>query len=227
MLVCLVGCAAPIHLPDIDRRPAASYASFREHDGLRLAIDPYLTTERMVTALGLDLGQQGILPVLVVLENGTGVVLSLERESVALVHVVHHEPEGRATDGAGAFDRKVARAKRTERAFGEAGVWSVAAVLPFGFGILIPAGAVLVPTGIVMEHAGANRARIRNHLVAVELGSRTLHPAQATRGFVYFKLDDAGVDHRTLAVRVRARNVADGTTWEIAVPLIGHGMEDE
>src|SRR5258705_10987315 len=59
--------------------PASSYASHQTLDKITIAAVPFLTDAETATAFGkLNPNKYGILPVLVVLANGTGKALRLE-----------------------------------------------------------------------------------------------------------------------------------------------------
>lgn len=62
--------------------PASSYANHQTMDKITIAAIPYVTEEEAKTAFGkVNPYQHGVLPVLVVMENGTGKALRLDLEA--------------------------------------------------------------------------------------------------------------------------------------------------
>ena len=62
--------------------PASSYANHQTMDKITIAAIPYVTEEQAKTAFGkVNPYQHGVLPVLVVMENGTGKALRLDLEA--------------------------------------------------------------------------------------------------------------------------------------------------
>ena len=58
--------------------PASSYSSHQKQEGITIAAIPYITAEQAESAFGkLNPYERGILPVLVILENGSGKALRL------------------------------------------------------------------------------------------------------------------------------------------------------
>jgi hypothetical protein len=66
--------------------PAASYASHQSNAQITIGVDPYVTGEKVKLAFGkLEPDQWGILPVLVVIQNGGGKAIRLDRLKVEYV----------------------------------------------------------------------------------------------------------------------------------------------
>ena len=207
VLSCLLGCA--IRLPEIEVRPPAAYPGFRDVQGLRVAADPYFAKERVRRAFGTDLLSQGVLPVLVVLENGTDSVFSIQKDGIALV-------QDGVVDEGGTVPPDAPPKKRNLTPLEQAGlvVGSLVVVASPAVGLVLVAGAAF------SEHSDANRARIRNHMLVSELSDRTVYPRESTRGFVYFRHGFTDPTSGGLfALRADVENLSDHTTWEIVVPL--------
>ena len=59
--------------------PAASYPGHQTHEGITIAAVPYITAEQAASAFGkVNPYERGILPVLAIIENGTGKALRLD-----------------------------------------------------------------------------------------------------------------------------------------------------
>jgi hypothetical protein len=78
--------AADKQPPDFKAGPAAGYASHQTSDNLTVGVDPYVMGEKVKSAFGkLDPYQFGILPVLVVIENGSTASIKLDSLRVEYV----------------------------------------------------------------------------------------------------------------------------------------------
>ncbi|HEY7390052.1 MAG TPA: hypothetical protein VH640_16165 [Bryobacteraceae bacterium] len=65
---------------------AAGYEHHQTQNGLTIAVDPYNTPDKEKTAFGkLDLYQDGVLPVLIVMQNDSGQAIRLENLKVEYV----------------------------------------------------------------------------------------------------------------------------------------------
>lgn len=195
------GCPRAIRLPEIDPKPPTAYSNFGDYDGLRIAVDPYVTKERVAEVFGVNLLEQDIVPVLFVFENQTRAVFSIERTRMSLVNVADLGTQKVLSISPDAGRREGSLMTTARVAVATVGVAAI--VSP-------AAGALLVVGGIAIEHADANRARIRNHMLTSELGDRTLSPEQSMRGFVFFRVPVNGsfFDQRSLAVHVQAQNLS-------------------
>jgi hypothetical protein len=59
--------------------PASSYPGHQTHEGITIAAVPYITAEQAASAFGkVNPYERGILPVLAIIENGTGKALRLD-----------------------------------------------------------------------------------------------------------------------------------------------------
>ena len=59
--------------------PASSYPGHQTHEGITIAAVPYITSEQAASAFGkVNPYERGILPVLAIIENGTGKALRLD-----------------------------------------------------------------------------------------------------------------------------------------------------
>lgn len=77
-------------------RPAAadSYAHHQTNSKVTIGVDPYITEEKQKTAFGkLDLYSRGVLPVLVVIQNGGDKAISVDRMKVEYVGPNHNRVE--------------------------------------------------------------------------------------------------------------------------------------
>src|SRR5579862_4118864 len=79
LLSIAVATAADKEKPRFAPGPASSYAAHQTLDKITIAAVPFLTDAETATAFGkVNPNKHGILPVLVILENGTGKALRLD-----------------------------------------------------------------------------------------------------------------------------------------------------
>src|SRR5215469_10483204 len=79
--------------------PASSYAGHQTMEQITIAAVPFITEEQTRTAFGkVNPYRYGVLPVLVVLENGTGKALRLDLEAELVL------PDGRHVEATPASD---------------------------------------------------------------------------------------------------------------------------
>ena len=156
----LVGCArTPTAIPV---KPMEAY-EFRQVQGsVRVAVDPFFTVDRTRAAFrgGEDFPEKGLLPVQVVIENGSAGDIQVDPRDFRLVR-----GSGRSEIALSSYDA-FSRVK-----------------LPVGWWAL---GAGLVGGSVP---AYRNEARQRD-IEARELREATVAPGKSATGFVYFALDE-------------------------------------
>jgi hypothetical protein len=82
--------AADKDAPPFKPGPAASYANHQTNSQITIGVEPYVTDDKVKTAFGkLNPYQYGVLPVLVVIQNGSDKTIKLDRLKVQYIAPNH------------------------------------------------------------------------------------------------------------------------------------------
>jgi hypothetical protein len=192
-LLMVNGCATYVP-PAAPVQPATQYKFTQEQQGLMVAIDPFMEEDRLKTYFGTDLLANGILPVLIVVNNHnpqSGYLVQAESFSLS-------KKGGTVTDSKGGE----AQAPRPNLDGAQAGVAAggviAAAAIPL---LMVPAVFAI----IVMDKKMANATAINENLRKNAFVGRTVLPGESHSGFVYFKVGsrDEAKDLGTISSRVK------------------------
>lgn len=168
-ILLLSGMAAAQKFPEYTVLSASQYSSCQTRNGIRVAIEPLGAKEKQKKHFGTSFESQGLLPVLVVLENDSiSSSLLLQRD------LVTYRSGGDLTKDYSGGATSV-RSKSGE-------VIAVAG-----------AGGVLMFIGLKMI-AGASK--VKQNILVKELRSQTLAPGKAGSGFLYLPVGKPGSGKR-------------------------------
>jgi hypothetical protein len=144
--------------PPFKAEPAASYTAHQTNDKVTIGVDTYDIGEKIKLAFGkVDPYQYGVLPVLVVIENGGNASIKLDD-----IHAEYVGPNGDRVDATPAKDVRYAKGPRRPSVIGG------------------PAG---VPPKILGKKNPLDTWEIEGHALAAGM----LPPGQSASGFVYFE----------------------------------------
>lgn len=178
--------AAGQKFPEYPVRSASQYSSSQTKNGIRVAIEPVGDGDQQKKYFRTKLESQGVLPILVVLENGSdGSSLLLRRDLVT-----YHLKDQQTTAISGAAPS--ARSKGGERAALGAGV---ALATTSAMGVALP----LMFIGLKMI-AGASE--VKQNILVRELRSQTIAPGKSGSGFLYVPVGKPGASKRVVVLNV-------------------------
>lgn len=162
--------------PEYPVRSASQYSSCQTKNGISAAVEQVGDKDTQKKYFGTSLGSQGILPVLVVLENASeSGSLLLQRE---LVTYRIGEDQAKNTSG---------------------GPESVRSKSGEGLAIASMGGPLLMFIGLKMI-AGASE--VKQNILVKELRSQTLAPGKASNGFLYVPLGKPGSEKRRVSLSI-------------------------
>ncbi len=172
--------------PAYPARSASDYSSCQTQKGIRVAIEPVSEGDQQKKYFRTKFDSQGFLPILVVLENGSGGSSLLLRRDL----VTYHLKDQQVTFNSGAAPS--ARSKGGERAALGAGV---ALATTSAMGVALP----LMFIGLKMI-AGASE--VKQNILVKELRSQTIPPGKSGSGFLYVPVGKPGASKRTVVLNV-------------------------
>lgn len=177
-MVAVTGCVT-IESPDLTIQPVAQYSLHQVKGDLFVAVEPFRDKEKVSKHFGTDLLSDGILPVLVVIENHnrTSSFVSLKEKFSFTI-----------------LDQSISR-RETE---------SLLAPFPETAATILGTGLVTNPIAL---HFSTNASKIKHNLTTKELRTKTIPPGSSQHGFVYFKLRDKDDITTNSVVSVKALNL--------------------
>lgn len=190
------GCGTIIYLPAMPDRPTSDYHLSQESSGLSVAVDPLLDSERVKNFFGLDLLSEGLLPVLVVVENHHEQDVFVAKRALVLLTL----------KGGDAWNAGPVLAKGNTQLAGATGALASLVLTPPIIGL--PAAIGL---SYFAESEVAKARLIKSNLERKEFLDRTVYPGEAHRGFVYFKLGNRDMVSDLVAVKVEVEKLR---RWE-------------
>jgi hypothetical protein len=152
------GFAADKQPPPFKPGPAASFAAHQTNGQITIGVDPYVIGDKIKVAFGkVDPYQYGMMPVLVVIENGSNVSIKLDS-----LHAEYVGPNGDRVDATPAKDVRYAKAPQRPNVIGG------------------PAG---LPPKILGKKNPLDEWEIEGRALAAGM----LPPGQSASGFLYFQ----------------------------------------
>jgi hypothetical protein len=235
---------APKFVP-VEIKPAADLPLFDESKKLKIGVSPYIDPKQSRKTFGIDLfSKEGILPILVRIENNTGSDFLLEQKVFSLSQRGNDESSGMLfSSTTNTTGKKVGSSPdyvviTSSRVLGTAGVatFSVTAFEAGGAtkavsaiqsaiqSLHIPVLAVSGVAAIILSIEGERVSRdiqIINHMTAVELADQTLLQGESIQGFLYFKWDSSDETIRTqeLVLHNTLQSINEEKVWQVDFPL--------
>jgi len=201
-------------------QPANQYAHRTQYEGLIVAADPFVEQNRLNAFFGTDLLANGILPVLVVVENHHSQdSYSLSRDQFGLIAGQPGREVGVESDTDANFAVKGRAGKEKIAGVGRGSMEVATTGMPLMIlSPLIPA-ALGIP-GLLLQPVGAelmDANMINSNLTAKAFVDCTLMPGQSKSGFIYFRLNSREQSKHLRAIKVKVRNT--GSEGEFTVDL--------
>jgi hypothetical protein len=217
VMVLTVGCA-PLRLPAYSAGPPSSYPIRQASGELQVAVHPMTDIAEQQKYFGLALGDLGVLPVLIVVENRSSsakLVLRDDRIALQSLGTQRYYPK-LAPDMA--MD-----AKGNEGAQSAAVGVGVASLYTGPMILSLPAVLYSVKLGKDSETA----ALVQTNLLEKSLLSRIIRPGTTVSGFAYFKLaegklqfaDKGGVQLSDIALALQLTDEEKNETQTVSLRL--------
>ena len=73
------------HFPNVPISDVSEYARSRNNNGLKIAIDPFIEEDRLIRYFGGNLLSYGILPVVIIIDNGSEKAVMVEAKNTYLM----------------------------------------------------------------------------------------------------------------------------------------------
>ncbi len=198
MTCVLAGCTS--YTPTLVRlNPSGPNITKATHGDLTLYIDEYATPEKSAKAFDTDMADEGVLPLLILVENNGEDPCEVKpadiivRGDTVLKGLIAEEAVEKASRGA------------VGRAIG----WSL--IVPI---IAIPIAA----TASAVHTSGVNKQIVQDFSAKVFQDSVIL-PHKDHSGFLFFELDEGRKDLAGLTLEMTAKNVTTGEVVTFAAPL--------
>ena len=199
LMVCmLVGCAS--YTPTLPRLGHTGPTVRKTVKGdLTLYVEEYVTPEKAEKAFDTDLANEGVLPLMIGLENNGKEPYEIKAGDIFV--------RGKSLLKGLAPEEVASRAERS--AVGRALGWSL--IVPIiGIPIAVAASAI---------HTNSVNKKIRQDFAAKAFTEAVVLPNKDYSGFLFFELEEGRKDLSGLSLEMRVRNVVTGKSVTIAVPL--------
>jgi len=199
MAFLVAGCAS--YTPSLVKLDASGANVSKQGKGdMTISVEEYATKEKSKKAFDTSLAEEGVLPLLIKVENGGQQPYEVKGTDIVV-------REGNIIMKALTPEEAASRAKRS--AVGPAVGWSL--LVPI---IAIPAAAV----ASAMHTSKVNK-RIVQDFAAKAFPEGIVKPNQEHFGFLFFELKEERKDLAGLSLELTARNVVTGDLVMIAAPL--------
>jgi hypothetical protein len=176
-------------------------------EGLEVSIEEFATTKKSHQAFDADLAPNGILPLLIKVENGGTQTYRLREQDVNVYFGNDLLPTLSGEKAAG----QSAHSEYAGKALG----WTV---LTGPFAILLWPATI---AGSASHTAAVNR-RIEQHFESISFNDALLKPNQSSAGFLYFKLPNGIQRLQNLKVEVTPADEQSATrlTYSLMIPTL-------
>lgn len=193
----LTACSG-VKMRDVQVKDFSQYNTHQEQKGVRVAVDPYIEKERLKEFFGTNLlSVYGILPVHVVVENGTNQPLLIQKNDIVMLPSdnsgISHEPP--------AYVNMPIRHKWNKLDHGWMTLIGVA---------LFPLPAALAAPAVLKVEA--DYASIMRNINEKSLHDKSIYNGERHDGFVYFQLKDNVAKGTVPKVRVNVKNLKSDET---------------
>jgi hypothetical protein len=182
-----------VNFQDFPARAAKDFAGASTTGGVTVGVEPVTESDTQKQYFKVDFSKRNLLPVFVVIENGSQYSFILRREDIGVFAGTEQE----ATSGQLASGRS----KTGEDIM-------LASAIAGSIGGMVIASMLMVKA-----------TEIRQNMIKKELRSSTLSPGQQSRGFVYVPLpsDPAKLAH--LRMRVRLMKIGSDQPLDFNFPI--------
>lgn len=166
---------------------------------LTLYVEEYATQAKSEAAFDTRLAEEGVLPLLILIQNGA-----------------QHEHEVKATDIV-LLGKTAVQGLTAEQAASKAERSAVGRAL--GWSMIVP--IISIPVAVVGSavHTSKVNKQIQQDFVAKRLADGVIAPSKDRSGFVFFDLESGRKDLSGLTLEMTARNMVTGEAVTIVTPL--------
>ena len=203
VLLSLTGCST-IKLPDVPITPASSYKFHQEQAGLTIALEPFLEPDRVKETFGLNLLSEGVLPLLLVVDNHSDELsFSLQLNTLKV----------RMGDNDYAMVLRINDSSEIKGATGAETAVTIALLDPIPSLI---AGTILV---FYYSKSWMDPQKIRYNIINKEWMQNTISPGTSHSGFLYLKFVDESTMTDITAFQIDASNLNTGELHPFSFPI--------
>jgi hypothetical protein len=200
------GCSA-VQLPEYTIQPFDNYEYKEIKEGLAIAIVPFTSREGVEKQFGANLLFEGILPVLIFVENR-----SPKSSYILFKDRVWLTPGLLLPDGTSVRERLTSDRIAQALTFG--------AFVGLAAGFAVPGPALLaLPLGFASDKMKADADEIKYNLAIKELHTRTVSPERSVSGFAYFKMPEKGIATPTWTVRIDVLDLQSKRSLTFDIPF--------
>ncbi len=174
---------------------------------LTLYVDEYATVERSQRAFDTDMANEGVLPLLLQVENSGKQRYEVKTSNILL------------------RGDKPLKSLTAEETAGKAGRSAVGRAL--GWSLIVPIISIPVAVAASAIHTSKVNDQIVHDLVAKSFSDGEIMPNKERSGFVFFELEDGAIELSKLTLELTARNIDTGEQLKIATALPSKTVKSE
>lgn len=194
-LMNVIGCATPSRLPDVPIQRANQYDLWKNHDGLEVAVIPYIEKQKLNEFFGKNLLYEGILPILVVVDNNTNYPFLVLRENAALF-----TSDKETTKEGSTLANAPLQSQINKRGAALLTTYSAGALFPI---LLVPAALATPFTAKADADAVSTMQSISRKMML----DRSIYKGESHHGFFYYRFKIREDIRRTERLQVKIKNL--------------------
>ncbi len=198
MAFLFAGCAT--YTPTLSRLNSSGPNVNKAVNGdLTLYVEEYATKEKSEKAFDSNLAREGVLPLLISLENAGKQSYEVQISNIAV--------KGRSSLKALSPEEAASKAKRD------------AILKALGWSLVVPIISIPVAVAASAIHTNSVNKKIVQDFATKTFPEGVIPPNNERSGFLFFELEEGQKDLAGLSLEVTARDVASGETVTITAPL--------
>jgi hypothetical protein len=220
-------CASPLHVEDSTFKPPASYANYKEFDGLQIAIDPICSKSRLSENFGTDLWKANILPVQLIVANKGNKELEINHQQIFAVSDDGTYRVAQTLDTTAKNVRKssIGQTVAAGTVAGAVVGTAVGAGIGAGVGSAFDDAGQGAKTGAIvggtsgaasgMGHGLSDSITLefKKQLAAHAFEDKVIYPGDIHQGYIYFRWKPYN------KIRIKLFNITDNQHQEIFIPV--------
>jgi hypothetical protein len=182
LTILLCGCATRRSFLDANINPTSEYKYHQEQDGLSVAIDPFFDSEKIVEYFGINLLDQGYLPVHVVVENHNAKsAFLLEKQNFSIMTI---EQQNDKSESSPTY-REPMQSYSSNDIYNAETSGKIAFWAPLFPILIIPASF-----GLPSEYRIRNISIVNENMRKKTFVDKTLFSNENHSGFIYFQINN-------------------------------------
>ena len=210
----ILGCVHNTQFPDVPISDVSMYARNLNNNGLKIASDPFIEEDRVIRYFGENLLSDGILPVMIIIDNGSEKAVLIEVKNTYLM-MDNHDQNLNSTE---------VKLKDQVRTYNmqDGGGASIIMNYAIPTAVIMGANPLLVlamPIATLPFLYSQTKANVLKQVIDENvLFDKSLYPGDKHHGFVFFKVKDKITNIK--AVKVILKSLKTNEIYEFTFDFV-------